>query len=84
MMENGRLYKIEFTHTLGTPDSERIKVAALNLFHPTAFPRCQMAVFLYCDTVSLGRGMGKFIFFWLRAAIFYLATTGLHPRVRRE
>ena len=28
-MENCRLYKIEYLHTLGTPESERLKVTAL-------------------------------------------------------
>jgi hypothetical protein len=37
-MGNRRLYKIECIHTLGTPESERLKVTALNLFHPTASP----------------------------------------------
>jgi len=30
-MGNRRLYKIECLHTLGTPESERLKVTALNL-----------------------------------------------------
>jgi hypothetical protein len=37
-MGNRRLNKIECLHTLGTPESERLKVTALNLFHPTASP----------------------------------------------
>ncbi len=37
-MENRCLYKIEFFHTLGTPQSEQLKVTALNLFYPTASP----------------------------------------------
>ncbi len=37
-MENRRLYKAECIHRLGTPEYERLKVAALNLFHPTAPP----------------------------------------------
>jgi hypothetical protein len=35
-MGDGRLYKIECFHVLGTPEFERLKVTALNLFHPTA------------------------------------------------
>ena len=35
-MGNRYLYKIECFHTLGTAESERLKVTALNLFHPTA------------------------------------------------
>ena len=38
MMGNLRLYKIECFHKLGTSESERLKVTALNLFHPTASP----------------------------------------------
>ncbi len=34
-MGNRRLYKIESLHMLGTPESERLKVTALNLFNPT-------------------------------------------------
>jgi hypothetical protein len=37
-MGKRRLYKIECFHTSGTPESERLKVTALNLFHPTASP----------------------------------------------
>ena len=32
------MYEIECFHTLGTPHLERLKVTALNLFHPTASP----------------------------------------------
>ncbi|OGP79735.1 MAG: hypothetical protein A2V86_12210 [Deltaproteobacteria bacterium RBG_16_49_23] len=39
------MYKIECFHTLGTPESERLKVAALNLFHPTASPPFQKVGF---------------------------------------
>jgi len=45
MMGNDRLHKIERFHTLGTPESERLKVAALNLFHPTASPPFQKVGF---------------------------------------
>jgi len=38
MMGNRRLYKIERFHTSGTSESKRLKVTALNLFHPTASP----------------------------------------------
>ncbi len=37
---------------VGDPESKRLKVAALNLFHPTAFPFSRKAVFSYYDTVS--------------------------------
>jgi len=36
----------------GTPESERLKVTALNLFHPTASPSFQKWSFSYYDTVS--------------------------------
>jgi hypothetical protein len=35
-MGNRRLNKIECLYRLGTLESERLKVTALNLFHPTA------------------------------------------------
>jgi hypothetical protein len=44
-MGNRRLYKIECLHTLGTPESERLKVAAPDLFHPTASPPFQKVGF---------------------------------------
>ena len=37
-MGNRRLYIIECIHALDMPESERLKVTALNLFHPTASP----------------------------------------------
>jgi hypothetical protein len=46
-MGNRRLYKIECLHTLGTPESERLKVTALNLFHPTASPPFQKVGFFH-------------------------------------
>jgi hypothetical protein len=61
IMGNHRLYKTERLHVLGTPGSERLKVAALNLFHPTASPPFQKAVF-HITTLSLvgeGRGEGE-------------------------
>jgi len=45
-MGNRPLYKIERIHMLGTPESEGLKVTALNLFHPTASPPLQHVVFL--------------------------------------
>jgi hypothetical protein len=38
IMGNYRLYKTEYLHSLGTPESEQLKVTALNLFHPTTPP----------------------------------------------
>jgi hypothetical protein len=43
----------------GDPESKRLKVSAPNLFHPTASPLFQKAVFSYYDTVSTGRGKGE-------------------------
>jgi hypothetical protein len=37
-MGNRRLYKIECLHMVDTPESERLKVTALNLSHLTASP----------------------------------------------
>ena len=37
-MGNRRLYVIECIRALDMPESERLKVTALNLFHPTASP----------------------------------------------
>jgi hypothetical protein len=45
IMGNRRLYKIECLHRLGKPESERLKVTALSLFHPTASPPLQKAGF---------------------------------------
>jgi hypothetical protein len=47
---------------LGTTESERLKVTALNLFHPTASPLFPSEVISYYDTVfppaGEGRGVG--------------------------
>ncbi len=51
-MGHHRWLKIKCLHMVGDPESERLKVAALNPFHPTAFPLSRKAVFLYYDTVS--------------------------------
>jgi len=59
IMGNCHSYKIEIFHTLGTPESERINVTALNLFHPTASPLFQNVGFF--NTVTQpprGRGRG--------------------------
>jgi hypothetical protein len=58
MMGKWRLYKIECFHASDTPESERLKVTALNLFHPTTSPLLRKIGFLYCDTASKGRGDG--------------------------
>ena len=41
IMGNRRLYKIKCLHTLGTRESDVLKVTALNLLHPTASPLFQ-------------------------------------------
>jgi hypothetical protein len=45
-MGNLPLYKIECFHMLGTSEFGRVKVAALNFFHPTAFPPFHKVGFL--------------------------------------
>jgi hypothetical protein len=45
-MGNFPLYKIEYFHMLGTSEFVRVKVAALNFFHPTAFPPFHKVGFL--------------------------------------
>jgi hypothetical protein len=42
-MGNRRLYKAERNLVLGKPESERLEVTALNLFHPTTSPSFQRA-----------------------------------------
>jgi hypothetical protein len=55
-MGNCRLYEIECFHRLGTPGFERVKDAALNLFHPTASPLFQKLGFFHITTQSLQGG----------------------------
>jgi len=50
-MGNRRFHRIEYFQTLDTPESERLKVTALNLFHPTPLPSSKKSVFSYYDTV---------------------------------
>jgi len=52
-MGNRRLHKIERFHTPGTSESERLKVTALNLFHPTASPSFPNNLFFQIATQSL-------------------------------
>jgi hypothetical protein len=55
-MENCRWYKIECVHTIGTPESKRLKVTTLNLFHPTASPPLQkVGFFILRHSLSRGR-----------------------------
>jgi hypothetical protein len=59
-MGNRHLYKIECFHTFGTPESEQIKVTALNLFRPTASPPFQNVGFFYIVTEPpKGEGEGE-------------------------
>jgi len=44
---------------VGGLESKRLKVAALNLFHPTASPLFRKAVFSYRDTASEGERVGR-------------------------
>jgi hypothetical protein len=48
-MENRRWLKIECLHMVGDPESKGLKIAALNLFHPTASPFFWKAVFSYYE-----------------------------------
>jgi len=56
-MGKHRWLKIVCLHMVGGPESKRLKVAALNLFHPTASPLFRKAVLSYCDTPPEGEGM---------------------------
>ena len=51
-MGNDRWYDIECYHRVTNLELKWLKVAALNLFHPTPSPLFQSAVFSYYDTVS--------------------------------
>jgi len=57
-MGNHRLYKIQCVQTLGTTESERLKVTALNLFHPTVSPPFQKVDLFYIATQP-PKGEGK-------------------------
>ena len=57
-MGNDRWYDIKCYHRVADPELKWVKVAALNLFHPTASPLFQSAFFSYYDTTSWGRGIG--------------------------
>jgi hypothetical protein len=59
IMGNRRLYKVGRFHALGTSEIEWLKVAALNLFHPTTSPPFPEKRFLHIATqASVGRGIG--------------------------
>jgi len=61
-MGNHHLYKLECLHTLGTRESERLKVTTLNLFHPTASPLFQNVVFFILRHSLRGERKGKVVF----------------------
>jgi len=61
-MGNRRLHKTECAHMLGTPESERLKVTALNLFHPTASPLFKKLIFSYYDIAFKGGGRATYFF----------------------
>jgi hypothetical protein len=59
-MGNRHVHEIECLQPLGTSESGREKVTALNLFYPTASPPlCKKPVFWHCDTVSEGGASRK-------------------------
>jgi hypothetical protein len=55
-MGNRRLHHMEYFHTFGMPESERLKVTDLNLFHPTASPLFEKVSFFHIMTKSLEGG----------------------------
>jgi hypothetical protein len=73
-MGNRRFYKIRCFHTLGMVESERQKVTALNLFHPTASPPFQKIGFFILRHSLRGRGMGEGTDFDYTDLIFMLCT----------
>jgi len=58
-MGNCHLYKNECFNTLGMPESERLKVTALNLFHPTASPPFQKVGFSILRHSLKGRNVNE-------------------------
>jgi hypothetical protein len=58
-MGNHRVYKAECIHTLGTPESERMKVTALNLFPPTTPPLTQELCLLIATQSLREEGKGE-------------------------
>jgi hypothetical protein len=65
-MGNRHLYKIECLHMLGTLESERPKVTALNLFPPTASPLFHDVGFFHIVTQPLEKreAWGDLLFLW--------------------
>ena len=59
-MGNHRFYKFGCLHTSGTDESERIKVTALNLFHPTTPPLLQkVGVLMVQHSIWAGESEGN-------------------------
>ena len=78
-MGNHRLYKIQCLQTLGTIESERLKVTALNLFHPTVSPPFQKVDLFYIATQSPTReGISlKEFRVWTKVLELYLKSLSL-------
>jgi hypothetical protein len=57
---NRRLYNTKYIHMLGAPESESLKVTALNLFHPTASPPFQrVGFFILRHSLGERRGLNQ-------------------------
>src|SRR4030042_4219398 len=76
-MGNCHMYIIECFHSLRTPESERLKVTALNLFHPTASPPFQKFGFFILRHSLQGRGRSKVDMF------FHNRCQGLNKPLRK-
>jgi len=57
-MGNRRWFKMESFPRVGNSESKRLKVAALNLFHPTASPLFRKAICSYYETASMRERAG--------------------------
>jgi hypothetical protein len=53
--------EVKYFHMIGTTESERLKVSALNLLHLTASPPCQKVGFFH-GTMQPGYGVNYRIF----------------------
>ena len=82
-MGNRRLYKIACLHTLGTPESERLKVTALNLFHPTTSPLSEKSV-LFLLRHSHQGGRRFFLVFLLSTSFLFAVAHLVSPSGRSE
>ena len=60
IMGNRRMYKIGCFHIVGTLHSDRVKVTALNLFHPTTSPPFRkVGFFILRHSLLTGRDKGE-------------------------